>query len=78
MRLNSVLKALSLFLESEEGHGTRFRDPAPADDWPRQSCPEAAVGKSSDVAAAGFSKLDGSGRSTNGGLGESKPACREG
>lgn len=64
MRLNSVLKAFSLLLESEEEHAGRFRE----------SWPEAAPGKSSEVMALGLSRLDGRDRSRNGGREASKSA----
>lgn len=69
MRLNSVLKACSLFwgVRSEEGHNTGLREQAPTDDGPWESLPEGPPGreKSSDVMATGLSKLEGSDRSGN-------------
>lgn len=67
MRLNSVLKACSLFWDSEEGHDTRFRELVPIDDGPCESWHEETTGreKSSDVTATVLSKLEGSDRSGN-------------
>lgn len=68
MRLNSVLKALSLLLESEEGQETRFRELLPTHDGPWES----AAGRSSGVTATGLSRLDGRDSSRNGALEASK------
>ena len=74
MRLNSVLKACSLLWDSEEGHDTRFREPAPTDSGPCESWHGATTGreKSSDVTAALLSRLEGSDRSGNWALEASK------
>lgn len=69
MRLNSVLKACSLFwgFRSEDGQDTGFRELVPTEDGPWESWPEGPPGreKSSEVTATGLSKLEGSDRSGN-------------
>ena len=69
MRLNSVLKACSLFwgFRSEGAQDTGFRELVPTHDGPWESWPEAHPGRerSSEVMATGLSKLEGSDRSGN-------------
>lgn len=76
MRLNSVLKACSLFwaFMSEEGHDTEFRELLPTDNRPCKSWPAVPPGweKSSEVTGMGLSKLEGSDRSGNCGREASK------
>lgn len=66
MRLNSVLKACSLFCGSEEGHD-RFAELVPAHEGPWESWLEAPPGKekSSEVVATGLSRVEGRDRSGN-------------
>lgn len=82
MRLNSVLKAWSLFwwVRSEVGDDTGFKELMPTDDGPWESWPEGPPGneKSSEVTALGLSKLEGSDRSRNWGRGMSKSVWRHG
>lgn len=74
MRLNSVLKACSLFwgFMSEEGHDSGFRELVPTEDGPCESWPAPDWEKSSEVMATGLSMLEGSDRSGNCGREASK------
>lgn len=76
MRLNSVLKACSLFggYRSEDAQEAGMREPVPTEDGPWESWPEGPPGreKSSEVTATGLSKLEGSDRSGNEERGTSK------
>lgn len=69
MRLNSVLKACSLFWEarSEEGQDAVFTELVPPDDGHCESWPEGPPvrQKSSEFSAIGLSKLEGRDRSGN-------------
>ena len=67
MRLNSVLKACSLFCceVRSEGQDAGFREEAPTDDWPWESEGPPGREKSSEVTATGLSRLEWRDRSGN-------------